>query len=88
MSVLSRNPSYDFQAASSTAGAGASDSQIGSCGLPRLGYSVAEAAQVTSISKSKLWELIKSGELGSVKISGRRIVRHRDLVALLDREAI
>jgi excisionase family DNA binding protein len=63
-------------------------SQSGRAGLQRLGYSVAEAAQIISISKSKLWELIRSRKLGSVKISGRRIVRHSDLVALLNGETI
>jgi excisionase family DNA binding protein len=52
--------------------------------LARLGYSVGEAAEVSSLSKSKLWELIKAGELTSVKVAGRRIVTHDALVALLN----
>jgi excisionase family DNA binding protein len=53
----------------------------------RLSYSVAQAAVVSSISRSKLYELIKNGRLGSIKIGGRRLVRHSDLVALLSKES-
>lgn len=57
--------------------------QSGSPGLVRLAYSVPEVAKLIGISKSKIWELIRSGELSSVKICGRRIVRHSDLLVLL-----
>lgn len=52
--------------------------------LQRLAYSVAEAATVSNLSRSKLYELLKTGELRSVKIAGRRLIRHADLLALLD----
>lgn len=83
-----RNPHYNSQTAPPATNAGAPEGYESPAVLPRLGYSVAQAAHVTSISKAKLWELIKSGQLGSVKIAGRRIVRHSDLVALLNGEAI
>ena len=51
--------------------------------LERLAYSVLEAAAVTGLSRSKLYELIQSGGLSSIKIGGRRLIRHADLVALL-----
>jgi excisionase family DNA binding protein len=51
--------------------------------LQRLAYSVAEAAAVSNLSRSKLYELLGSGELHSVKIAGRRLIRHCDLLALL-----
>ncbi|WP_292962643.1 helix-turn-helix domain-containing protein [Nitrobacter sp.] len=51
--------------------------------MVRLAYSVPEVAKLIGISKSKIWELIRSGELSSVKICGRRIVRHSDLLVLL-----
>lgn len=51
--------------------------------LLRLAYSVAEAAAVSNLSRSKLYELLKAGELRSVKIAGRRLIRHADLLALL-----
>lgn len=52
--------------------------------LERLAYSVAEAAVVTGLSRSKLYELIQSRELASLKIGGRRLLRRESLVALLD----
>lgn len=54
-------------------------------GLERLSYGVAEAAIVTGLSRSKLYELIQSGELPSLKIGSRRLLRREALVALLDR---
>lgn len=57
--------------------------QTGSPGMVRLAYSVPEVAKLIGISKSKIWELIRSGELSSIKICGRRVVRHSDLLALL-----
>ena len=50
----------------------------------RLAYSVAEAAVVTGLSRSKLYELIQSRELASLKICGRRLLRREALIALLD----
>jgi excisionase family DNA binding protein len=57
--------------------------QTGSPGMVRLAYSVPEVASLIGISKSKIWELIRTGALNSVKICGRRVVRHSDLLALL-----
>jgi excisionase family DNA binding protein len=51
--------------------------------LARLAYSVAEAAVVSGLSRSKLYELMNGGALSSVKIGSRRLIRHGDLVALL-----
>lgn len=51
--------------------------------MVRLAYSVPEVAKLIGISKSKIWELIRTGALNSVKICGRRVVRHSDLLALL-----
>ena len=34
--------------------------------MVRLAYSVPEVAKLIGISKSKIWELIRSGELSSV----------------------
>jgi excisionase family DNA binding protein len=56
--------------------------------MVRLAYSVPEVAKLIGISKSKIWELIRSGELGSIKICGRRVVRHSDLLALLARDGL
>ena len=55
----------------------------GAAPLQRLAYSVAEAATVSNLSRSKLYELLGSGELKSIKIAGRRLIRHSDLLSLL-----
>jgi excisionase family DNA binding protein len=68
---------------SSAPSASISIDQSGSPGIVRLAYSVPEVAKLIGISKSKIWELIRSGTLNSVKICGRRVVRHSDLLALL-----
>jgi excisionase family DNA binding protein len=54
-------------------------------GLERLAYGIADAAFVSGISRSKLYELLSSGTLPSVKIGARRLIRARDLAELLDR---
>jgi excisionase family DNA binding protein len=57
--------------------------------LPRLSYSVAEAAQVLGIGRTLVYALIARGELPSVKIGARRVVRHEALVAFLaEREGV
>ncbi len=44
-----------------------------------LVYSVDEAAQRLNVGRTLLYNLIGSGELGSVKIGGRRLITHRQL---------
>lgn len=53
--------------------------------LERLACGIADAAFVSSISRSKLYELLSSGKLASVKIGARRLIRARDLAELLER---
>jgi excisionase family DNA binding protein len=50
-----------------------------------LSHGVAGAAGAIGISRSKIYELIRSGELRSVKVGGRRLIRHSDLVELLEK---
>ena len=52
--------------------------------LERIAYSVADAATVSGLSRSRLYELFKTGELRSRKIAGRRLVMRADLLALLN----
>jgi excisionase family DNA binding protein len=54
-------------------------------GLERLAYGIADAAFVSGISRSKLYELLKRGELASVKIGARRLIQARSLAELLER---
>jgi excisionase family DNA binding protein len=52
---------------------------------PRLLYDVTEACAQLSIGRSKLFELIASGEIRAVKIGSRRFVPHDSLRAYVDR---
>ena len=47
----------------------------------KLLYRIPEVAEHLSISRSKVYELLKSGELRSVHIDRTRLVRARDLQA-------
>jgi excisionase family DNA binding protein len=56
----------------------------------RLLYRVSEAAVVLSLSRAKVYELIKSGALRSVRVGGARRITAADLeifVASLGKEA-
>lgn len=50
----------------------------------RLLYRVPEVATHLSISRSKVYELLASGALSSVKIDRTRLVRGSDLRAFVD----
>lgn len=47
--------------------------------------SVPNVARILSLSPDYVWKLVASGELPSVKIGKRRLVRHRDLIAFSER---
>jgi excisionase family DNA binding protein len=47
--------------------------------LSRLLYRVSEAAAALSLSRAKVYELISSGALRSVRIDGARRIRAADL---------
>jgi excisionase family DNA binding protein len=51
--------------------------------LVRLAYSPHEGAQVLSISRSKLYELIAGGDLKVIKLGSRTLVPHSELVRFL-----
>lgn len=51
--------------------------------MTKLAYSIKEAAQLTPWGKSKLYELIASGELRSRVQHRHRYIMHDDLMALL-----
>lgn len=52
-----------------------------------LAYSVKEACRVTSIGRTRLYELIAAGRLHSTRVGGRRIVLADSLRALIEGEA-
>jgi excisionase family DNA binding protein len=45
---------------------------VGSIAIEKLAYSVGEAAASTGISRSLIWELLRSGEIKSFRPNGRR----------------
>lgn len=49
----------------------------------KLGYSIREACQVTSLGRTKLYALIGAGRLGVTRVGGRTIVHADSLNALL-----
>ena len=50
----------------------------------KLLYKVPEVATYLSVSRSKVYELLKSGELPSVHIDRSRLVRKSDLEVYVD----
>lgn len=50
-----------------------------------LAYRVKEAARLMGMGKSKLFELIKGGQLPARKVGGATLILRADLVAFLDR---
>lgn len=50
----------------------------------RLLYRVREVAVVLGLSRTKTYELVRSGRLPSVKIDGARRVRGQDVVAYVE----
>jgi excisionase family DNA binding protein len=50
----------------------------------KLAYSADEAAAVTSLSKTKIWEAIAAGRLIARKDGGRTIILATDLGAYLE----
>lgn len=55
----------------------------GKAHLTRLLYRVAEAAEVLSLRRAKVYELINSGALRSVRIDGARRIKAEDLAAFV-----
>ena len=50
----------------------------------RLLYRVPEVAAALNVSRSKVYELLSSGVLRSVRIDGTRLIRAADLHAYVD----
>ena len=45
----------------------------------RLAWSVDEAAELIGISRRKMFDLVRYKEVRSIKVGGRRLIRHVDL---------
>jgi excisionase family DNA binding protein len=53
----------------------------------RLAYSVAEAALITGLSRDLLYDQMRAGKLGYLKVGRRRIITRRSLDAFLAKPA-
>jgi excisionase family DNA binding protein len=53
--------------------------------LTPFAYRIDDAARVSGLSRSKLYELLSSGELQSVKAAGRRLILADDLRTFLEK---
>lgn len=51
--------------------------------MAKMAYDVDEAAELLSLSRWKLYELMRTKRLGSIKVDGRRLIRHPDLERFL-----
>lgn len=50
----------------------------------RLLYRIPEVVAILNVSRSKVYELLRSGELPSVHIDRTRLIRHEDLIAYVE----
>ena len=53
--------------------------------MEKLAYSVEEVAELISLGRTKVVALVSSGEIGSIKVGGRRLVPRQDLFDFVDR---
>jgi excisionase family DNA binding protein len=51
---------------------------------PKFAYSIEEAAELLSIKRDPIYELLNTGQLGSFKIGTRRLIAHRHLEAFIE----
>lgn len=56
--------------------------------LDRLAYGIGDAAAALDLSRSRLYELIASGEIAVCKIGKRTIIPAVELTAFLDRHRV
>lgn len=54
---------------------------------PKVGYSIREASQASSLSKSTIYNHIAAGSLRAVRVGGRTIIPAEALRALITGEA-
>ena len=55
--------------------------------IPKLAYSLREAAEATSVSRRKLEYLIQQGAIKAVKIGRRTIIPTRELTRIAEKGA-
>jgi excisionase family DNA binding protein len=52
--------------------------------LPKLALSLPDAAHSLGVSERTIRRLVEKGDLPSVRIGGRRLIRYTDLARLMD----
>jgi excisionase family DNA binding protein len=52
-----------------------------------LAYSAADCARLLGVNRTTIYGLVASGQLGSVKVGGRRLIPRAALLALLEVDA-
>lgn len=50
---------------------------------PPLAYSITDACRVTSIGRTRLYELIAEGKIATVRVGRRRLVKAESIRALV-----
>ncbi len=50
----------------------------------RMAFGVAEAGEMTGLSRTFLYDQMKEGQLKTIKVAGRRLILKKDLVAFLE----
>ena len=51
---------------------------------PKLAFSIREACEASSLGRTKIYDLIKAGELQTVRIGGRTVIPAESLHALIN----
>ena len=54
---------------------------------PKLAYSIEEAAEMLSIKRDSLYELLNTNQLRSFKVGARRLIARRHLEEFIDKVA-
>lgn len=58
---------------------------LSASGLAKAAYSIAEFCQLVSLGRSKVYEELKSGRLGKVKVGRRTLIPASEAMAWLNR---
>ena len=53
--------------------------------VPRLAYCVEDAAIALSIGRTRVWQLIREGDLSAIKIGGRTLISVTELADFVAR---
>ena len=56
--------------------------------VPPLSFGVSDAARYVGMSRTRLYELIGSGELKSLRVGGRRLILRSELESFINRHAV